>query len=279
MNLTIIGGGRAAWAFGSAWKRAGWLVECVALRPGSPSRLPELLSTRRATLDETWSSDLVLVAVPDDALPSVCSGIAKVVPGSTWLFHPSGSLDSTIFGDSEKAFSLHPLRALPPPGEGGGLEGALLVFEGCDAARNVATEIAEGLGARMASVAHERKPAYHAAAVIASNLVAAQLDVATDLMRDLGLEVPDIRNEIANLARSAIENWAGREGFARFTGPIARGDVELVRKHLAHLASHDEASSLYRVAGLALCRRILESRPGDERVRTIEALLSQPGLP
>jgi predicted short-subunit dehydrogenase-like oxidoreductase (DUF2520 family) len=279
MHLTLIGGGRAAWAFGISWKRAGWTVDCVALRPGSTSRVPELLSARRASLDETWTSDVVLVAVPDDALADACrSAVAQSGP-ERWLIHASGAHDSGLFGGRARAFSLHPLRALPPPGEGNGLADTLLVFEGSDEARSLAATIATRFDARLATVARDRKPIYHAAAVIAANLVAAQLDAAARLLRNAVPDIPGVERELAALAESAIANWTARDGAARFTGPIARGDAGLVRAHLAALAGHQDEAGLYRAAGLVLCRRLLCSRPDDASLREIEAILSRPDVP
>lgn len=279
MRLTIIGGGRAAWAYGSSWQRAGWVVDRVLLRPGSANTLPALLFVDRNAPGEIGTAELVLVAVSDDALPEVCRATASQSPAETWLFHPSGAHDSGIFGDRERVFSLHPLRALPPPGEGNGLVGALLVFEGADAAEPVARAIASRLGARLATVTAKQKPIYHAAAVIAANLVAAQLDVAAELLKEADIELPHVRDELAGLARSALDNWTTREGALRFTGPIARGDVALVRKHLDCLGPHDDAKLIYRTAGLALCRRLLATRPFDRSLIEIEKLLSGSTVP
>jgi predicted short-subunit dehydrogenase-like oxidoreductase (DUF2520 family) len=279
MRLTIVGGGRAAWAFGSAWQRAGWIVDQVVLRSESRSRLPELLSVPRGTIASGWSSEAVLVAVPDDGLPEVCASVASSSSERTWLFHPSGSHDSSLFGKRSRVFSLHPLRSLPPPGEGTGLDGALLVFEGDEECRETARTIAERSGARLAHVSRERKPIYHAAAVLASNFVAAQLDLSETLMRQAGLEVDELRDEIVELCGSAALNWQKNAGANRFTGPIARGDVDLVRSHLSHLDEHVDASRLYRAAGLALCRVLLREVPADRDLLEIERLLEGSSLP
>ena len=46
MRLGILGGGRAAWAYGSAWRRISWPIDGVWLRAESQSRLPELLEDK-----------------------------------------------------------------------------------------------------------------------------------------------------------------------------------------------------------------------------------------
>ncbi|HET8796390.1 MAG TPA: hypothetical protein VFO89_01795, partial [Thermoanaerobaculia bacterium] len=122
MRLGILGGGRAAWAFGSAWKRIGWPLSGVWLRDSSHSHIAELLETARMDMSDLASeSELLLIAVSDRAIGDV----AAMIPDSEALiFHASGSVLSVRGG-----FSLHPLRSLPPVGQPSDLEGTLLVFE------------------------------------------------------------------------------------------------------------------------------------------------------
>ena len=64
MKLGILGGGRAAWAYGSAWRRIGWPIDGVWLRAESKSALPELLEAPRKSIEELHA-DLLLIAVSD----------------------------------------------------------------------------------------------------------------------------------------------------------------------------------------------------------------------
>ncbi|MBV8518258.1 MAG: DUF2520 domain-containing protein [Acidobacteria bacterium] len=241
MRLGILGGGRAAWAFGSAWKRIGWPLSGVWLRDASRSRIAELLGTARMDLgDLARESELLLVAVSDRAIPLV----AEQVPESDALiFHASGALASLRGG-----FSLHPLKSLPPVGEPSDLDNTLLVFEG--AHKRTAKLIAAAVGARFAEVALEQKALYHAAAVFGSNYVAASLDVAQRLMERAG--VGDVREDLVALALSAIENWRKHTDARRFTGPAVRGDRDVLERHLAALADDPQVAELY-----ALLARVL----------------------
>src|SRR5712691_4473797 len=168
MKLAILGGGRAAWAYGSAWRRAGWPIAGVWLRDESKSRLAELLDAPRRSIDDlARDSDLLLIAVTDRAIGHIA---ARVPETRAVLFHASGSLNAVRGG-----FSLHPLKALPPVGEASDLRDVLLVFEGTH--REVAQRAAKKVGARFAEIASEKKALYHAAAVFGSNYVAAVLDI------------------------------------------------------------------------------------------------------
>lgn len=236
LSLGILGGGRAAWAFGSAWRRADLPISGVWLRAASGSSLPERLGAPRkeiATLAAT--SELLLVAVSDSAIAEVA---AQIPAGSAAIvLHASGALRSVRGG-----FSLHPLKALPPVGEPSNLTGTLLVFEG--AHRAVAEEIAARCGARFAEVEAEHKPLYHAAAVFGSNYVAAMLDIAEQLMRRAGVE--GVRSDLVHLADSAIANWAAHADTRRFTGPAIRGDAAVIAGHLEALSGDDDRLEIYK---------------------------------
>jgi predicted short-subunit dehydrogenase-like oxidoreductase (DUF2520 family) len=239
MRLGIIGGGRAAWAFGSTWRRIGWPIDGVATRSESP--ITNLLAAEATTIATLANrAELILIAVSDRAIAEVA---ASIPPTRAIIFHPSGALTSVRGG-----FSLHPLRALPPVGEPSDLRDTLLVFEG--AHREIALPIAAEAGARFAEIAPEHKLLYHAAAVFGSNYVAALLDIAEAL-----IGIDGVRDDLAALAQSAIANWRAHPGPQRFTGPAARGDRQVLERHLAALRERPELAEIYRL----LARTILAS--------------------
>lgn len=235
MRLGIIGGGRAAWAFGSTWRRIGWPVAGVVLREGSASPITSLLDVPALTLDElARESELILIAVADQAIAELAQRIPET---NAVIAHCSGSMTSVRGG-----FSLHPLRALPPLGAESDLRDTLLVFEGRH--KDVAERIAAAAGARLAEIAPERKPLYHAGAVFGANYVAALLDIAEELLREAGVE--NAREDLVALTRSAVDNWARTTDAGRFTGPAARGDNAVVEQHLRALAGRPEIAEIYR---------------------------------
>lgn len=246
MRLGILGGGRAAWAFGSAWKRIGWPLSGVWLRDESHSRITELLDTVRLDLaDLSRDSELLLVAVSDRAIPEVAAAIPET---DALVFHASGAMLSLRDG-----FSLHPLKALPPVGKPSDLNDTLLVFEGEH--RHTAKLIAAAVGARFAEVEAARKPLYHAAAVFGANYVAAALEISQRLMDRAG--VYGVREDLVALALSAIENWRQHSDARRFTGPAARGDGEVLAGHLAALRDDPQVAEIYELLAAEIAGSLL----------------------
>lgn len=241
LTLAIAGGGRAAWAFGSEWRRIGWPVDGVWLRDSSASRLPELLGVARKPL-AGLRADVLLIAVSDRALREVHAAVGQT---EAVVFHASGFTPAF-----EGGFSLHPLKALPPVGEPSSLEDVLLVFQGDRP--DLARRIAAATGSRFAEISAEAKPLYHAAAVFGSNYVAAVLEIAARL-----IGIPEARHDLARLASSAIANWESHEDRRRFTGPAVRGDREVMERHLEALRDHPQVKEAYKLLAAEIERAIL----------------------
>src|SRR5689334_4477204 len=85
MRIGILGGGRAAWAYGSAWRRIGWPIDGVWLRRESQSKLPDLLGAPRKSI-ASLDADLLLIAVSDRAIDEVAS---LIPPTNAIIFHAS----------------------------------------------------------------------------------------------------------------------------------------------------------------------------------------------
>ncbi|MHB0969701.1 MAG: DUF2520 domain-containing protein [Thermoanaerobaculia bacterium] len=278
--LGIIGGGRAAWTFGSLWRRAGWSLTGIALRPGSPSRVPELLDTRRMELPElVASSGMVLVAVSDEQLEEVARrAVAAGHERAVAFFHPAGAATSDVFAPAALRFSLHPLRALPLPGSEISLDGALFAFEGEPGTEAIARRIVDEAGGRFGTLPKSGKILYHAAAVLASNHVALLADVARDLFAESRIEGWSDEN-VADLARSAIGNWAGAPRGGEFTGPAARGDRTTIEAHLSALAREPEVRELYVALTRELARRAAARAPHRDEIEALRAWLASLPFP
>ena len=183
--------------------------------------------------------DLVLLCVPDAAIPEV----ARAVPEGPWVAHVSGATTLSALDPHSRRFSVHPLQTLSRERGAEQLDGAwAAVTAETGEATGVANQLAETLGLRPFPLADADHALYHAAAVIAGNYLVTLYRTASQLFEQVGAP-PEA---LVPLMQRTIEN-----GFV-LTGPIARGDWETVESHLRTLEERaPEVAPLYRALAKA----------------------------
>ncbi|HXV95068.1 MAG TPA: Rossmann-like and DUF2520 domain-containing protein [Gaiellaceae bacterium] len=208
---------------------AGRVGSAVAARLAE--RLPTRLTGREL---ETGGADLVLLCVPDRAIPEVA---AALEPGP-WIAHTSGARTLDALDPHRRRFGLHPLQTFVPDGGPGQLDGSWAAVSGeSDEAREAGLELARLLRLKPFVIEDEEHPLYHAAAAIASNFLVTIHWAAAELFEAAGAP-PEA---LLPLMRRTMEN-----GF-ELTGPISRGDWETVERHLEVIReSRPELEPMYR---------------------------------
>jgi len=204
---------------------------------------------------------LVLVfCVPDDRLEATAAAWAGAcadgrVPSPSIALHTSGLHDASAIAPLRRCGAAvagcHPLVAIASPGNGR-FQGVTFGIDGDPPAVALAAELAGLLGGRTCSVRPEARPRYHLAAVFGSNFLVACLAVATELLAESaeGLSDAEALSALLPLARSALENLEGGNVADGMTGPLVRGDVATVERHL--LALDPVRRDLYRALGTEL---------------------------
>ena len=112
------------------------------------------------------------------------------------------------------------------------------------------TEMAERLGGTALPVPAEARALYHAAAVMSCGNLTALMDAAMTLWRRAGLPPEQAEPALGRLASATLSNIRELGPGAALTGPVSRGDVETVRRHLDALERHaPDFISLYTAMG------------------------------
>ena len=179
-------------------------------------------------------ADLVLLCVPDRAIPEV----AASVPNGPWIGHTSGATPLSALDPHERRFSLHPLQSFTRARGPEQLDGAFAAVSGeSDEAREVGFRLARELGLEPFALDDSERVLYHAGAVVAASYLVALHQAAADLVRTAGAP-PEA---LLPLMRRVIENDF------ELTGPIQRGDWETVEAHLAVIRERrPDLEPLYR---------------------------------
>ncbi|MEA2478816.1 MAG: hypothetical protein QOJ07_738 [Thermoleophilaceae bacterium] len=189
------------------------------------------------------ASDVVVLCVPDAQIEAAATAAAGSAP---LVGHTSGATPlSALDGAEAEAFGLHPLQTFT--GAGG-------TFAGCGCAIGGATpralatadRIARALGMRPFELADAARPAYHAAASIASNFLVTIEAAAEQVAAGAGLAPAEARALLAPLVRSTVDNWAALGPDDALTGPVRRGDSATVeRQRAAVVATAPELAPLW----------------------------------
>ena len=170
-------------------------------------------------------AELVLLCVPDRAIPAVADAIA---PGP-WVAHVSGATPLAALEPHSKRFSVHPLQTFTLARGPEQLDGAwaAVTAENIEA-RSIGWELADILGLRPFDLDDGARTLYHAGCAFASTYLVTLYRIASRLFEGAGAP-PEA---LVPLMQRTIEN-----GF-ELTGPIERGDWGTIDAHLAALREH-----------------------------------------
>lgn len=267
-KLVIIGAGRVGISLGILLKRAGYKISAASARTeASRERAAKWLDcpVTDDPVQAVEGAGCVLIAAPDDSVEEVARRLAesRTLWEGVHVVHTSGSLGTEPLTPVQRAgawtFAVHPLQSVPDietgieriPGSWFGIT--------CDEdLRDWAEALVTDLQGRPLWVAEEERPAYHLAAVMASNfLVTLAGMVEESPQTDVRPFLPLMRGTLAN-----IEDLGPA---AALTGPVARADATTIALHLATLASRDPGiEHFYRAISLATVRWASKMRRLDD---------------
>jgi len=192
--------------------------------------------------DLVATSDVLFITVVDDEIASVWKQIAVLDVAEKIICHCSGALASTIFtGIREKGafgYSVHPAMTISHSSAVGELERAPFTIEGDSERLAVVKDLFAAMGNSVQVLTAANKTRYHAAAVFASNFIVALADISMDILADCGFDKEQQRLFLP-LMQASIDTIIKDGIVSALTGPIERGDVGTVEKHLANLSGNE----------------------------------------
>lgn len=258
MKIGIIGAGRVGCSIGKYLRTkdielAGYYdVDSAAAKEAAEFTRTESFDSLKQLADQ---SQIIFITTPDSFIIPVWEQLKELSLTNQIICHCSGALSSDSFSGRESmsvsCCSIHPM--LPFSNKFSSyqqLEHAFFTVEGHPHAVQVITDLLTSYGNEVCRIDAAAKPEYHAAASILSNQVIAVLDMGYRLLEDCGFSREKAVAATAALVRQNIENVLSQGCVHALTGPIERGDVATVEKHLHCLNTEDAA--LYRMLGTRL---------------------------
>ena len=281
-TISILGAGRVGGTLGRRLHQLGWRIGAVVTRSAATSRRAvRAMGAGRplARLSrEVLAADVILLATPDAALPSVARSLAQLggreCRGKI-ILHTSGALDRSVLAPLARrgaaTGSLHPMqtfsgRATPQ------LKGVIFAVEGDRKARRAAQAIARALGGVPVPIAGSSKPAYHAAGVLVAGHALALVEAAVQTLLRIGFSRRRALQTLLPLIRQMLDNFERIGPRASWTGPVARGDLSTVARHVRAMRRYPREFQRAYAALALLGGRVLSKTPAATLARVARAL-------
>src|SRR5271154_1602824 len=209
--------------------------------------------------------EVVWFCVPDGAIASAAESLKESLDWKGRIaLHSSGALSSDELVELRRrgaaVASVHPLMTFVG-GSRPALAGVPFAIEGDQKAVRAARAMVLDLRGRSFSIQKRHKAAYHAWGMFASPLVTALLAISERVAVAAGVRRKAARERMLPILRQTLANYAALGAPGAVSGPIARGDVDTVKKHLSVLRAIPDAREVYT----ALARVGLRNLPVKNR--------------
>ena len=212
--------------------------------------------------------DAIFLTVPDGQIAYMAKTISELdeaLLDEKILCHTSGALSSQVFSGMSShvyGYSIHPMYAVSSKLESyTNFSQSYITIEGDHKFLMYFRNLFESLGHKVSVIAADKKVLYHAAAVYASNLVIALYSKATKLLTDCGFTKDEANKALKPLFMNNATKLYESSPVESLTGPVERGDIETINKHLGAL-DNDERE-IYRLLSKELIDVAIEKNGGD----------------
>lgn len=245
------------------------------------SAFPDVLFTETFPGKQEQLGKFIILSVNDDAIEGVCDELCRrfrEFSGYT-IVHCSGNHPSSVLHSAKKngadVASFHPLKAIQSNSRS--YEGIWFDLEGDENALKVCELVCRELGAHSFRIKKEDKVPLHTAAVISSNYMVVLAEMVQQVAGANGMNREEVLQAMIPLMQHTLDNIRNSGPAGALTGPVERGDVLTVKKHLNSLKDQPELSTLYRQLGLIAAELAAENKGQTSKLNSIMALFSNEG--
>ena len=282
-KIGFIGVGKVGTAFGVRLAEGGFPVRgAMDILPGESTRFARSVSgcrvyqTAQSLADDM---DFVFITTPDDIIGQVAAQV-RWHSGQT-VIHCSGANSTVVLEPARKAGChvgcMHPCNTFASIQQSlENLIGSTFTLEAEEPVLSDLKSFVAVLKGRWMMLHGEDKALYHASICIACNYLYTLVGIATDLWKNFDIPQADAVQACMPILTGTLNNIE-KVGFPGcLTGPIARGDVGTIRKHLDALQKADPALvPLYKSLGLAtIPMGTAKGTLSQEKAAELRAILS-----
>ena len=280
--MVVVGAGRAGGSLARLWYQSGNVeIKAIYSRSGADELAKAVSADVHTDTAKLPHADFLMIATSDSSLNAMATQLAhdsnNLGTHSSITFHLSGACGSDeltpLIACGYKLASVHPLRSFASSDQPEFAD-TWCAIEGDKQALPALQQLFENIGGRVFKIDKNNKTAYHGATVISSNGLFALADVALAAWQRAGID-PDMAREIfASLAVETARNIARYGPAGALTGPVSRGDTQVVSRQVKELLSNDEpGAEIYQALSLRLLL-LAEQKLDQTTVKHLKELLT-----
>ncbi len=287
LKLGFIGAGTVGIALASKLNEAGYTVSSVySRRHESMKKMTNRIPGCRAADDcqaVADNSDIVFITTPDGEIGNVVS-LVRWENGKS-VVHCSGADSTDVLIPAEvqgaQTGAFHPLQTFAGIDEAiENIPGSTFAIEAEEPLLTELKKMASALGGKYIRLEADEKVVYHAAAVMACNYLVTLIKQATDLWKTFDIPTLQATRALLPLIKGTIHNIETVGIPDCLTGPIARGDIGTVRKHIEALekTSPSVLETYLEMGRQTIPLALAKGRITKQQAEEMEAILKHPNL-
>jgi predicted short-subunit dehydrogenase-like oxidoreductase (DUF2520 family) len=246
LKISFIGSGNIAWHLSKVLEDAGHSVQEVYSRNiGNAEKLASRLYDAYAadSLDFSESrSELFFIAVPDDVIDEVASGL--IIPENATVVHTSGSKSidclDLLF---ERKGVFYPVQTFSKRRKISFENIPVCIESDDEKVLKALASVAKSITSQVFYLDSSERKTLHVAAVFACNFTNHLLALSKELLEKDDLDYGMLNALISETINKALEN----DPEEMQTGPAVRKDVKTLQEHLQYLSDDPDKKQIYRI--------------------------------
>lgn len=260
IKVSFIGAGKVGFTLGKYFKSKG-----ISLAGYYSKNINSAIEASNYTDSQYYStikqcidnSDCIFITTPDGVISEIWQEILNYEIKAKIICHTSGALSTLIFRQSDQlgvdVYSIHPMYPFASKYESyKNLNQATFSIEGKGRRKNEILKLMQKLGNFYFELDSNKKSLYHLAAVNVSNLFIGLFNNSISYLQHLGLDEEKSIMTLKPLVEENIKNIFNNGIKESLTGPIERGDIDTIKRHLEVIPNED------LIIYLELCKSILK---------------------
>jgi predicted short-subunit dehydrogenase-like oxidoreductase (DUF2520 family) len=251
-NVLIIGPGK----LGTSLYR--FLREKRSLEPALCGRMPEnCLNSPHLNLKNFYSNfnisliknnEIIFICTQDRHIRAVAEDLTKFDLNNKYIFHTSGFYSSELLSGLNSNFhagTFHPVQSFPKRFQKTDVWiNIYCTFEGDPAGLKIIQELFTKTNINIYGVTAEQKKSLHLSATLLSNYGVALFKWVEDIIHRSKMDISLAKRILSPILFEVVSHFKEAESATRLTGPLQRGDLEILENHLALLTPNQQ--NVYR---------------------------------